>query len=194
LRYFNAFYLKIIYVKESSKVKMGVLSNELPVINIIKSRMKTDDKFTKDQIRDFERRVGRTHSLRFLVEMVQEFQQRYVKLSQLCGRESRRADDLQAKCDEHEQARNKMDDLRAKCEEYERARQRLIEEFGNKSYEYGIYSGDITPDEANETNEINETKETNETNRSCQLTKEPLEVIDLDEIYKKQEVEIKTNG
>ena len=70
--------------------------------------------------------------------MVQEFQQRYVKLSQLCGRESRRADDLQAKCDEREQARNKMDDLRAKCEEYERARQRLIEEFGNKSYEYGI--------------------------------------------------------
>jgi hypothetical protein len=36
--------------------------------------MKKDDKFTKDQVRDFERRVGRTHSLRFLVEMVQEFE------------------------------------------------------------------------------------------------------------------------
>jgi hypothetical protein len=40
----------------------------------------------------------------------------------------------------------------------------------------------------------NETNETNETNQSCQPTKEPLEVIDLDEIYKKQVVEIKTNG
>eukprot|EP01046_Picozoa_sp_COSAG06_P029945 COSAG06_NODE_2815_length_6235_cov_641.255704_8_plen_97_part_00 len=96
-----------------------------------------------------------------------------------------------------------MGDLRAKCEEYERARQRLIEEFGNKSYEYGIYSGDITPDEANEinetneANEANEANETNKTNQSCQPTKEPLEVIDLDDdvVYNlKQVVEIKTNG
>ena len=160
---------------------MGELSNELPVINIIKSRMKTDDKFTKDQIRDFERRVGRTHSLRFLVEMVQEFQHKYIKLSEKSWR---------AQC----KATREIEELRAKCEEYERARQRLIEEFGNKSYEYGIYSGDITPDEANE---INETKETNETNETCQPTKEPLEVIDLDDdvVYNlKQVVEIKTNG
>eukprot|EP01046_Picozoa_sp_COSAG06_P118585 COSAG06_NODE_65768_length_256_cov_0.656051_1_plen_51_part_10 len=35
--------------------------------------MKKDEKFTKDQVRDFERRVGRTYSLHFLVKMIQEY-------------------------------------------------------------------------------------------------------------------------
>ena len=38
---------------------MGKLSEELPIIDLIKREMKKDDKFTKDQIRDFERRVDR---------------------------------------------------------------------------------------------------------------------------------------
>ena len=51
----------------------------------------------------------------------------------------------------------------------------MIVEFGEKSYEYGIYSGEITPSETNETNETNE---------SClpsTAQEEPLEVIELDE-------------
>ena len=52
------------------QVDMGKLSDELPIINVIKRRMKKDENFTNDQVRDFERRVGRTHSLRFLVEIV----------------------------------------------------------------------------------------------------------------------------
>ena len=89
---------------------MGKLSNELPVINMIKSRMKRDDKFTKDQIRDFERRVTRTHSLRFLVEMLQDYQtdcQRYLRrhgdgrkerkrLESVCGVHYERAERLHA--------------------------------------------------------------------------------------------------
>ena len=52
---------------------------------------------------------------------------------------------------------------------------RLIEEFEIKSYEYGIYTGEITPSEPDETNETNE---------SClpsTAQEEPLEVIELDE-------------
>ena len=53
---------------------MGKLSEELPIIDVIKREMKKDDKFTKDQIRDFERRVDRSQSVRFLVELVQELE------------------------------------------------------------------------------------------------------------------------
>jgi len=50
---------------------MTKLSDELPIIKLIKQRMSKDDNFTKDQVRDFERRVGRTYSLRFIVQMLQ---------------------------------------------------------------------------------------------------------------------------
>ena len=39
---------------------MGKLSEEIPVLEKIKDRMKIDEKFTNDQIRDFERKVSRT--------------------------------------------------------------------------------------------------------------------------------------
>ena len=141
---------------------MGKLSEELPIIDLIKRRMKKDEKFTKDQVRDFERRVDRSESVRFLVELVQEFQQRYVKLSEKSWRST---------CE----ARDEIEQLKAKVESFEQAEQRLIVEFGEKSYEYGIYSGEITPSETNETNETNE---------SClpsTAQEEPLEVIELDE-------------
>ena len=137
--------------------------------------MKKDEKFTKDQVRDFERRVGRTYSLRFLVGMIQEYLNDRKRIGERYWRDKN-------------EAKEKIRQLQAKIEEYEQAEQRLIAEFEIKSYEYGIYSGEITPSETNETNE---------TNQSCLPLKEqgePLEVIDLDEIYKEQVVEIKTNG
>ena len=50
----------------------------------------------------------------------------------------------------------------------------MIEEFGKKSYEYGIYTGEITPSETapSETNELCIPSKTQE---------EPLEVIKLDD-------------
>ena len=67
------------------------------------------------------------------------------------------------------------------------AEQRLIEEFGEKSYEYGVYTGEITPgeeDDSDEPDETIETNETNETNETClpsTAQEEPLEVIELDD-------------
>jgi len=52
---------------------MGKLSDELPIIKLIKQRMSKNDNFTHDQVRDFERRVGRTYSLRFIIEIMQRF-------------------------------------------------------------------------------------------------------------------------
>ena len=57
---------------------------------------------------------------------------------------------------------------------------RATEEFEIKSYEYGVYSGEITPSETNETNELCIPSTTQE---------EPLEVIDLDEIYKMKQID-----
>ena len=150
---------------------MGKLSEELPIVDLIKRRMKKNDKFTTDQVRDFERRVDRSESIRFLVEIVQEFQQKYVKLSDKSWRA-------------HCKARDEIEKLQAKVEKYEQAEQRLIEEFGKKSYEYGIYTGEITPSEPDESNESNEANETNESCLHSTTQEEPLEVIDLDEIYK----------
>lgn len=87
--------------------------------------------------RDFERRVGRTHSLRFRVEIVQKFQQRYVKLSEKFWRA-------------HCKANEEIEQLQAKVDKYEHAQQRLIEEYGKKSYEYNMYTGDIAPGETHE--------------------------------------------
>ena len=135
---------------------MGKLSDELPIINVIKREMKKDDQFTKDQVRDFERRVGRSDSVRFLVEMLQSWQNRYKKLADKQWRE-------------HCKARDEIEQLKAKIEKYEQAEKRLIDEFGTKSYEYGIYSGETTPSETNETCQHSTTQE------------EPLEVIKLDD-------------
>jgi cell shape-determining protein MreC len=55
---------------------MGKLSDELPIIKLIKQKMSKDDNFTHDQVRDFERRVGRTYSLRFLIQMLQRFDEK----------------------------------------------------------------------------------------------------------------------
>ncbi len=55
---------------------MGKLSDELPIIKLIKQKMSKDDNFTKDQVRDFERRVGRTYSLKFLIQILQNFDEK----------------------------------------------------------------------------------------------------------------------
>ena len=51
----------------------------------------------------------------------------------------------------------------------------MIEEFGTKSYEYGIYTGEITPSETNEPNQSNQPCIPSKTDE------EPLEVIKLDD-------------
>ena len=100
---------------------MGELADELPIINMIKRRMKKDDKFTKDQVRDFERRVSRSDSVRFLVEMIQEFHQKFVKLSEKSWKSI-------------SEARDEIEQLKAKVEKYEQSEQRLLEEFGEESW------------------------------------------------------------
>ena len=48
-----------------------------------------------------------------------------------------------------------------------------IEEFGEKSYEYGVYTGEITPGEEDDSDETNGTNES----RISTAQEEPLEVI-----------------
>ena len=107
---------------------MGKLSNQFPVIEKIKNRMKRDENFTNDQVRDFERKTSRTYSNQFLVEMLQEFDNARIKLSKLCLEKDDEIKRLESCCHTHAQ-------------KYEQARQRIIEEFGEKSYEYNIFMG-----------------------------------------------------
>ena len=94
------------------------------------------------------------------IQMLQSWQNRYKKLADKQWRE-------------HCKARDEIEQLKAKIEKYEQAEKRLIDEFGTKSYEYGIYSGETTPSETNETNETCQ--------HSTSTQEEPLEVIKLDD-------------
>ena len=91
------------------------------------------------------------------IQMLQSWQNRYKKLADKQWRE-------------HCKARDEIEQLKAKIEKYEQAEKRLIDEFGTKSYEYGIYSGETTPSETNETCQ-----------HSTSTQEEPLEVIKLDD-------------
>lgn len=107
---------------------MGKLSKQFPVIEKIKSRMKRDENFTPDQVRDFERKTSRTYSNQFLVEMLQEFDNARIRLSKKCLEKDDEIKRVEKCCKGHAQ-------------KYEEARQRIIEEFGEKSYEYNIFMG-----------------------------------------------------
>tara|TARA_R110000765_G_scaffold246108_1_gene348233 strand:- start:1571 stop:1900 length:330 start_codon:yes stop_codon:yes gene_type:complete len=107
---------------------MGKLSEEIPVLEKIKDRMKIDEKFTNDQIRDFERKVSRTYSNRFLVDIIQEYHNIKIKLSQLCLQKDKEIKRVEMCAESHAQ-------------KYKEAKERIIEEFGTKSYEYNIFMG-----------------------------------------------------
>jgi hypothetical protein len=112
---------------------MGKLSKDYPVIEKIKNRMKKDDNFTNDQVRDFERKTSRTYSNMFLVEMLQEFDNARIKISQLCLKKDEDIKTLQKSAEAHRK-------------KYEEAEERIIEEFGTKSYEYQIFKGRFSAD------------------------------------------------
>ncbi len=107
---------------------MGKLSKQFPVIEKIKSRMKRDENFTPDQVRDFERKTSRTYGNQFLVEMLQEIDNARIRLSKQCLEKDEEIKRVEKCCHGHAQ-------------KYEEARQRIIEEFGEKSYEYNIFMG-----------------------------------------------------
>ena len=74
---------------------MTKLSDELPIIKLLKQRMSKDVNFTKDQVRDFERRVGRTYSLKFLVETIQSFHNQKIQTQKLCSEKNKEIKQLE---------------------------------------------------------------------------------------------------
>jgi len=57
--------------------------SEYYVIDLLKERMEEDENFTKDQIRDFDRRVNRTYSMKFIIENYQKCHKRNKALREL---------------------------------------------------------------------------------------------------------------
>jgi hypothetical protein len=104
------------------------LSDEYPVINTIKNRMKKDENFSKDQVRDFERKTARTYSNMFLIKMLQEFHNAKIRLGKKCLEKDTEIKRLESCCHSH-------------AEKYKEAEKRIIEVFGEKSYEYEIFKG-----------------------------------------------------
>lgn len=107
---------------------MGKLSKQYPVIETIKNRMKKDDNFTPDQVRDFERKTARTYGNMFLVEMLEEYRNAKIRLSQLCMKKDKEIKRLEACCHSHAQ-------------NYKEAEKRIIEEYGEDSEIYSIFKG-----------------------------------------------------
>ncbi len=109
---------------------MGKLQEQYSVIRIIKIRMNDDRdfKFTKDQIRDYERKVQRTDSGMFHLKLLQKQHDRNRRLS---DRFVKLTSDYKFKCEKYDESVDK----------YEKAKARIIEEYGIKSSEYETFMG-----------------------------------------------------
>ena len=98
------------------------------VIPKIKRFMKKDKKISKDQIKDYDRRIERSPVLRVHLELLQQAENQRIK----------DRDEIRELRDEVKEL-NKH--LSCWCQNYKRAKGKLIEEFGKKSYEYQIVFG-----------------------------------------------------
>jgi len=104
------------------------LSDEYPVINVIKTRMKKDENFSKDQVRDFERKASRTYSNMFLIKMLQEYQNAKIRISKIGIEKSNEIKHLETCISGHAQ-------------KYQLAEQRIIEKYGKDSEVYKVFRG-----------------------------------------------------
>jgi len=89
----------------------------------IKNQMKKKEDFTMNQVYQFDRRLKRSPSIYFLVSLIQ-------KLKDEMDRIWSRYQELE-----------KINEIN--FDKYQRAEERIIEEFGKKSYEYQVFKGEF---------------------------------------------------
>jgi len=89
--------------------------SEYYVIDILKERMEEDENFTKDQIRDFDRRVNRTYSMKFIIMNYQKCHKHNKTLREL---NEQKKEELLELIDENEDLETEIQNLKDKnCEQ-----------------------------------------------------------------------------
>ena len=89
----------------------------------IKNQMKKKEDFTMNQVYQFDRRLKRSPSIYFLVSLIQELKDQI--------------DRAMARYQELEKLNQ------TNYDKYKRAEERIIEQFGRKSYEYQVFKGEF---------------------------------------------------
>ena len=89
----------------------------------IKNQMKKQEDFTIGQVYQLQKRIKRSPSIYFLVSLIQELRDQI--------------DRAMARYQELE----KINEIN--FDKYQRAEERIIEEFGKKSYEYQVFKGEF---------------------------------------------------
>ena len=89
----------------------------------IKNQMKKQEGFTIGQVYQLQKRIKRSPSIYFLVSLIQELRDQI--------------DRAMARYQELE----KINEIN--FDKYQRAEERIIEEFGKKSYEYQVFKGEF---------------------------------------------------
>lgn len=101
-----------------------------PVIKIIKTRMRKDDRISESQIKDYKRRLERSEFLVFHVEMLQEYQNRIIRLRKLLN-------------EKEEEIKQYEISLKIQAQKASKAEQFLLETYGRKSSEWEQYQSFI---------------------------------------------------
>ena len=99
---------------------------EYPVISKIRTAMKNDDRITLAQTQEYKRRLERSDFLKVHVELLQSYDNRRIKISKLLNKEIKERKRLE---------------ILLNGGKYEEAKRRMIDEYGEKSYEYQIFTG-----------------------------------------------------
>ena len=98
------------------------------VLPKIKRALKKNDNISQDQIKDYNRRLVRSAILRAHVELLQSFENERL-------RNKKEIKELKSELNLYKQGLSRW-----KCS-YDYAKNKLIEEFGTKSYEYEVCYG-----------------------------------------------------
>ena len=104
---------------------MSKLIDEYPVLELIKEKLKENKKISKDQIKDYNRRLTRSPLLKTHLEMLQNYQNRVRKKHRQHKEEKAERERLEGV-------------LRHKSAEYDKLKTRIIDTFGVKSTEYEL--------------------------------------------------------
>ena len=102
--------------------------DKFTVIPKIKRFMKKDKKISKDQIKDYNRRIERSPVLRVHLELLQQAENQRI-------RDKDELKELRAELEDYRQS------LSVWKSNYEYSKKRLIDEWGIKSYEYEVVYG-----------------------------------------------------
>ena len=98
------------------------------VLPKIKRALKKNDNISQDQIKDYNRRLVRSAILRAHVELLQSFENERL-------RNKKEIEELKSELNLYKQGLSKWKS------NYDYAKNKLIEEFGKKSYEYEVCYG-----------------------------------------------------